>query len=281
MTDLSSAPGPAKRDDMPTAVSPTSGDATKRATPLLRVATYNIHSCVDTSNHVAMEKTARVIDGLNADVIALQEVDAGRRRTGGRHQARWLGRRLAMDWLFYPVIHRVDEQYGLAVLSRVPMEAVRFARLPTPRMIRPREVRGVMWVRLQTPAAAVDLVNTHLGLQRRERRLQIEALMGEDWLGRMPKNGPQILCGDFNAGPRSYVYRRIRSRLIDVQQNRSGFGTARATFFSYCPILRLDHIFVSPRFSILRAGVSTAPPARSASDHLPVRAELHWPEGRM
>lgn len=221
-----------------------------------------------------MEKTAQVIANMDADVVALQEVDAGKPRTGHVHQARWLARRLGMDHLFYGVVRSGAEQYGLALLSRIAMERVKCGRLPAPRYRKPREVRGAMWVRLRLSAGAVSLINTHLGLLERERRVQIAALLGKEWLGAVPKTEPVILCGDLNAGLRSQVYRRVCAHLSDVQRSDAATGRYRATFFSFYPIRCLDYIFVSGHLSPRQVTVPITYPARSASDHLPVCAEL-------
>lgn len=241
----------------------------------LKVATYNIHRCIDRAGVAAPEQIAAVLAATGADVVALQEVDADRPRTGGVHQARRLAEHLGMRACYFPVIRRPrGGRYGLAVLSRFAYEEVQFGRLPAPRLRRPREMRGAMWLRLATPRGTIHLVNTHLGLQARERRMQIDALLGDQWLGALGDDAPLVLCGDFNAGLRSYVYRRVCDRLADVHRLRPVATGRRATFFSFYPLWCLDHIFVSSHLTPLRVAVPSAPPAARASDHLPVFAEL-------
>lgn len=241
---------------------------------MLKVATYNLHSCIDLYGRVNPEKTCKVIAGLKADVIALQEVDVHRSRTAALDQPQWLAGRLGMDYCFHALLTAGHEQYGLAILSAVPLRRVKLGRLPAPALKIPSEVRGAMWVRLKTAGGDVHLVNTHLGLRAAERRVQISALLGKKWLARIPPADPVIVCGDFNAGPFSPVYRRLMVRLADVQNANTGLRFAKPTFFAVYPVLRLDHIFVSHHFRVLRAAVVTAPPARTASDHLPLLTEL-------
>jgi len=240
----------------------------------LKVATYNIHSCIDTARVVDMEKIAGVIAETGADVVALQEVDADKPRTGGADQPKWLANRLGMEHFFYPVVRSGAEKYGLAVLSLLPMEKVKFGRLPAPEAKKPREVRGAMWIRLKTPAGPVNLINTHLGLRAGERRLQIGKLLGDRWLGALDKEEPSVFCGDFNAGRRSYVYRQICKRFSDVQRLKGCPKSPRPTFLSFYPIWCLDHIFVSDHFSLVQMEVPFTRLARRASDHLPVVAEV-------
>lgn len=239
----------------------------------LKLLTYNIHSCIDTMRAVDMERTARVIAETGANVVALQEVDVNKARTGRMDQARWLADRLGMNHRFYPVVKAGAEWYGLAVLASLPMQTVRCGRLPAPAAKRPREVRGVMWIRLSTARGPVNLFNTHLGLRAAERLAQIRNLLGGDWIGGLAEDEPVVFCGDFNAGRRSPVYREINRRFVDVHQQR-GTGAPQPTFLSFYPILCLDHIFVSPRFSVVRSAVPSNRLARRASDHLPVFAEL-------
>jgi len=47
----------------------------------------------------------------------------------------------------------------------------------------------------------IQFVNTHLGLNAREKLLQIHALLGQDWLEGRTGTDPVVLCGDFNADP--------------------------------------------------------------------------------
>jgi endonuclease/exonuclease/phosphatase family metal-dependent hydrolase len=118
---------------------------------------------------------------------------------------------------------------------------------------------------------AIDIINTHLGLRARERRLQVDALLGADWIGASRR--PLMLVGDLNAVPRSGAYRRLSSRLHDAQ--RLARGWPQPTFPSRLPILRIDHVFVSAGIDILRVATAKSPLARIASDHLPLIVDFH------
>ncbi len=245
--------------------------------PSLRVLTYNIHACMGMDGKTSPDRTARVIGSLTPDVVALQEVDAGRSRTDGVHQAQRLGEALEMAHRFFPIIESEDGQYGLAILSRFPIRRERFAVLPGP-FGRGREQRGAMHVTLDTPDGPVHLFNTHLSLYRQERIAQIEALLGAGWLSDPPSGEPVILCADLNAGPRSPAYRRLAGRLRDVQTSMPG-TVPRATFFSRSPILRLDHIFIGGPMAPAAVCVPNSQEVRLTSDHLPLFAELRRADG--
>lgn len=48
----------------------------------LRIATYNIHKCVGIDRRYSPERIAEVLEEIDADVIALQEVLCHSRKTG-------------------------------------------------------------------------------------------------------------------------------------------------------------------------------------------------------
>lgn len=116
------------------------------------------------------------------------------------------------------------------------------------------------------------MINTHLGLLARERRMQVEALLGPDWLGSLD-NPRVVLCGDFNAGPRSPVCRRLGARLRDAQMELTGRPPA-ATWFGRWPLGRIDHIFVGEGLRVVDAMVLSTELDKTASDHLPLLADL-------
>ncbi len=238
----------------------------------VRVLTYNIHSCIGMNRQVFPKRIARVIDSLEPDVIALQEVDKGQRRSGWQDQAAALADYLEMEHRFFPLIHGSEGEYGLAMLSRLPVEEVRCGVFDANRPQK-EEPRGAMWMKVTAPRGEIHCINTHLSLYPNERRRQVDTLMGRGWLGAVPAGAQVILCGDMNGGPRSYVYQKLSSLLRDVQAD-TAHRMPRGTFFSGNPVMRIDHIFVSHHFDTRSICVPGTREARIASDHLPVLAEL-------
>lgn len=84
----------------------------------LRVLSYNIHHGRGTDNQVDLARIAKVISDSQADLVALQEVDHGTRRTGGVDQTSELGRLTGMHSQFCKQIDYDDGEYGQALLSR-------------------------------------------------------------------------------------------------------------------------------------------------------------------
>ncbi len=191
----------------------------------------------------------------------------GRRRTGAVDQAHSIATCLGMKSLFHPAIQIAEEQYGDAILTSLDMRLIKAGPLPSF-----GERRGALWVEGSYRGNAFNLVNTHLGLTRRDRSAQVAALLGPGWLGHADCRSPKILLGDFNAVRSSMAYRQISDQLADVWAG--GLGRPRKTFPSRLPLVRIDHIFVERSIKVIDVGVVDGRAARMASDHLPLYATI-------
>ena len=54
---------------------------------VMRIMTYNVHGCVGVDKKLDVGRIAAVIAQSKPDVVALQELDVGRARSGGEDQA--------------------------------------------------------------------------------------------------------------------------------------------------------------------------------------------------
>lgn len=243
----------------------------------IRILTYNVRRCLGTDGILSPERISEVIAECDADVIALQELDVGRLRSGGIDQAEVIGAHLGVDHVhFHPALRVRDELYGDAILTRHVSRLRKVGFLPNGGLIRPAEPRGALWVEVEVQGTPVQVFNTHLGLGRRERRVQAAALLSEEWLDHPGCRTPCLLAGDLNSLPRGSVYHRFAARLRDAH-SAGAAGRPAPTFPSRRPILRIDHIFTSRDIEVRQAGVWRSPIARVASDHLPLVAELLVP----
>ena len=92
--------------------------------------TYNIHSCIGMDGKISPERIARVIARYSPDIVALQELDVGRARTGRVDQADLIAQYLQMDYQFFPTVRIRKGLYGNAILTHFPMRSVRADKLP-------------------------------------------------------------------------------------------------------------------------------------------------------
>jgi len=244
-----------------------------------RILTYNVHRCLGTDGRLSPMRIADVIAAYEPDVVALQELDVGRARTGGGDQAYAIAQALGMDVHFHASLRVHREEYGNAILTHRPSELVKTGALPGLAGKPALEPRGALWTAVNLGGTDIQVINTHLGLRRHERLAQIDTLMGPHWLGHQACREPVILLGDFNATPRSRAYQRLVSYLRDAQaETRS--PRPKATFPSRLPMLRIDHVFVSRSIRVLRVETVRTPLARVASDHLPLLVEFQVVHGR-
>ncbi|MEJ7599953.1 MAG: endonuclease/exonuclease/phosphatase family protein [Kofleriaceae bacterium] len=233
--------------------------------PRLRVMTYNIRNGRGGDARVDLDRIAGVISPFEPEVVALQEVDVGRPRSGGVDQAADLAARLGMTASFAPCIERGCEQYGIATLTRWPLLGVRQLALPHDGVRRRSEPRCALLTRLHWPDTGTELaiVNTHLSILGRERPGQVDALLaGID-------ADEVVIAGDFNCTPWSSAFKTLACTLRPATR-RARSWPARL------PIVPLDHILYRGPLHVIRSGVWRGGAARMASDHLPVIAELEY-----
>jgi endonuclease/exonuclease/phosphatase family metal-dependent hydrolase len=239
----------------------------------IRIMTYNVHSCMGMDNKISPQRIARIIGRYEPDIVALQELDLKRPRTGGLDQPHFIARELKMIYHFHPSFKIEEEQYGNAVLSRFPIKVKNAGTLPSILNNSLLEPRGALWVDINIAGRHLQFINTHLSLFQREGVKQVKALMGDDWLSHPECAGSIVLCGDFNAPPSSSLCRHIKNRLRDAQETLPGHQP-KATWFSHYPVSRIDHVFVSGDIAVVGVQVAQGILERHASDHLPLIVDI-------
>ncbi len=245
---------------------------------MLRVATYNVHGCVGRDGQRSEERSAEVIRELEVDIVGLQELDRGRRRSGGIDQAEAIASRLGWHWHFQAATENGDEHYGHAILSRFPLQVRRTLSLPGRPPFYCRESRAAAGVDVATNFGTVQVVNTHLGLGRRERLEQAELLVSTHWGEGAETGRPLILLGDLNCLPGSKPHRLLGQHLRDVRTLVHPSQSLR-TFPTAFPLLAVDHIFVNTALQPVSLRVHRSARARVASDHFPLVAEMLLGQG--
>lgn len=241
----------------------------QQAKRMPRIITYNVHRCVGNDRRLDVGRIVDVLAALKPDVVALQELDVRRARTGGVDQAHEIAHRLDMACHFHAALQVEEELYGDAILTAHPETLVQVGPLPGYPRIPGLEPRGALWVQVEVGGAQVQIINTHLGLVPREQQIQAAFLAGPAWLRHPNCTGPRILLGDFNATATSVVYRTLNAQLAPARR-LAPVKTPTATFPSPLPVLRIDHVFVSPEIKVQAVFAPFDALTRMASDHLPL-----------
>jgi endonuclease/exonuclease/phosphatase family metal-dependent hydrolase len=225
------------------------------------VASYNIHKCVGVDNRFDPGRIAAVIAELDADVLALQEVDRRFGQRTGLLNTAALERRTGLTLLHVSDTPGGHGWHGNALLVRQG-RLLRLRRLHLPGA----EARGALVAELQLPTGKLRVVATHLGLLRRHRAMQAEALLDAIRHG---SPMPTLLMGDLNEWRPG-----VPSSLVGLEPFFGPLGPGQPSFPSRLPFLALDRILAHPREMLAGIEAHHSPLARLASDHLPLRAKL-------
>lgn len=228
----------------------------------LRVLCYNIHHGRGTDDKVDLPRLAKVIGSVDADVVALQEVDNKTKRTGGVDQTAELARLTELNGLFGRQIDFQGGTYGQAVLSRFAISGSNIHVLPGEP---DRETRIAFETRMDIYGKDHAFVSTHLHHQSQEFRVrQAEKIV--EVFGNV--GVPVIVAGDLNAYPNSEPL-----KVFKKEWGSATGGKAIATFPAPKPVNQIDYILFKPKgsFSVQQVKVLDEP---VASDHRPILAVL-------
>lgn len=248
----------------------------------MRLATWNILNGTALSDgRVDVDRLRAVVGGLDADVLALQEVD--------RHQPRSHGLDLVAEIAadaaaarFEPALWGTpgfdwrltgqtgEPAYGVGLISRWPVrswEVLRMSPAPVRAPIRLPGAPKLLWLRdeprvalaavLETPAGPLTVAATHLSFVPGWNVAQLRRVTR--WLTGLP--GPHVLLGDLN----------MPSLPARLTSGWTSLGRT-ATYPSSRPRIQLDHVLGHGALPAVRA-VST--PSVPVSDHRPLVVDLH------
>jgi len=239
----------------------------------LRVLCYNIHYGQGMDGKYDVERIARVIAAWKPDLVALQEIDVGVKRSGRVHQIREIARHLGMQSRYGSTQHYQGGLYGNGVLTRLPILDVAIHPLPYTEATKEKITypRGAIAVTVRAPnGKAVRFVSTHFQHNVPEDRLA-EARRINELFAADDDPTPTILAGDMNALPDSDPVRELLRKWKHAS-NEPEAPTAPSTR----PRSRIDYIFTR-RANSFRLIESAVIDEKIASDHLPVFAVLEMP----
>jgi endonuclease/exonuclease/phosphatase family metal-dependent hydrolase len=225
----------------------------------VRIATFNVlHGRSLTDGAVDLDRFAKAVAGLEADVLGLQEVDRDQPRSHGADLAgvaaaamgathvRFVAALSGTPGDTWTAADGAEQPgspaYGIALISRHPVLSWQVVRLPAPPVRVPLPVPGSRFPVLvrdeprvavaalvESPFGPVTVCTTHLsfvpGWNRRQLRTVMQELGGAD--------GPLVLTGDLN------MRRRPAARVSGLRSIAEG-----ATFPAHHPRRQLDHVLV-------------------------------------
>ncbi|TYP90044.1 endonuclease/exonuclease/phosphatase family metal-dependent hydrolase [Sphingobacterium allocomposti] len=229
----------------------------------LRILSYNIHhgNPPATPGKIDLEAIAAVIKSSKADLVGLQEVDIRVSRSNMVDQAKELAEMTGMSYFFSKGIDLERGEYGTLILTKHKIVGNRRYDLP---MVVPSENRSLAIIDVELPGGKiVSFANTHLDLKQENRLAQANYIteLG-DWYDR-----PLILVGDLNARPDSESIRVLEGYF---QRNTTSNGPTSPNTEAKNEI---DYIMVGKHTKFSWKTYKTLPEL-SASDHLPVFAEI-------
>lgn len=253
----------------------------------MRLASFNVlHGRSIEDGQVDADRFAAAIAALDADVLALQEVDRGQQRSGRLDLAHIAAQAAgAIAWRFAPAAVGTPDgrwvpagpgdgdfggpAYGVVLISRYPVSGwheMRFKPAPIRapvllpgsgqvRLLRD-EPRVALAARVETPAGAITVAATHLSFVPGWNIAQLAGLASV--LRGLP--APRLLLGDLN----------IPGSLPGRLTGWTPLGRC-PTYPTPRPRVQIDHILGSGVLSPVRSATT---PLLAISDHRPLVVDL-------
>jgi endonuclease/exonuclease/phosphatase family metal-dependent hydrolase len=236
----------------------------------VRVLCYNIHWALGMDGKYDVGRIADVIKAVKPDLVSLQEVDVGVKRSARVHEVQRLVELTGLAGYFGPTQHFEGGLFGNAVLTSLPLRYVQIHPLPyteaTPKL--QTYPRGAIAVTVTAPdGKPLRFVSTHFQHNVSDDRVA-EANEVNNLFAADGDSLRTILAGDMNAKPDEQPIRILLERWTNA-----GESPLEPTVPVENPTSRIDYIFYrnAANFRLKEARVI---PELIASDHRPVFAEL-------
>lgn len=225
------------------------------------VGSYNIHHGKGMDGKLDLDRIAAILKGMDADMIALQEVDKGCARSGGVDQAKYLAEKLKMHFVYGKAINLGEGEYGQAVLSKHPIKSSLVHLLPSK-----GEQRIVLETRVMIDEVEIPFCSVHLDHKSEEVRVG----QAKAFLEKVAKYPRLILCGDFNAGVDSETMGLFKKTMVVIPKAKvesTRFDGSGPVDIDFC-VVRLAGV----------KGLTKVLDEKVASDHKPIVTTLKWEE---
>ncbi|MHA1584210.1 MAG: endonuclease/exonuclease/phosphatase family protein [Promethearchaeota archaeon] len=216
----------------------------------LTIMTFNIQMGVNRSGNKNYDSQLKLIKDINPDIIGLQESDSSKPGGGNSDVVRYFADKLGYYSYYGP--KKVTGTYGNAILSRYPItNALTFFSYSDEDEI------GTAQVQIKVGSEIINVFNSHPAGSADAKLAHIQAVMS-----RVNGLSNVISMGDFNSRENSTYYNASTAVLVDsflaIHPNHFDENNVNQT-------RRIDHIFVSPEFSISGSYFISSP--ESQTDH--------------
>jgi endonuclease/exonuclease/phosphatase family metal-dependent hydrolase len=236
----------------------------------VRVLVYNIHAGKDAGGTPNLDAVAALVKDVSADIVLLQEVDRGTKRSGGVDQLQVLMDLSGFEGAFGRTLDYDGGLYGIAALSRAGFgyqNTVPLRVLPAQtRAGGTREPRGALVTIAHTRLGRLQAMTTHLDASAGDEYRHQEAdRLYEILRERRATGTPLMLGGDINATPESAVIQKLLGFGLRDAWAECGQGDG-FTFPASQPAKRIDYLFLTGALRCTDARVIDS----QASDHRPL-----------
>jgi endonuclease/exonuclease/phosphatase family metal-dependent hydrolase len=222
----------------------------------LKIMSYNVRNCKGLDNIVDYKRVSDIINRVNADIVALQELDSATERSHKIVVLQELAKQTKMIPTFRASISYQGGKYGIGILTKE--KPLKTEEIPLPGK---EEKRSLLVVEL----AHFVICCTHWSLTREDRIASVELI--NKIAGKYSK--PVFLTGDLNAEPGSAEIKNLEQ---DWQiMNDSKQPTIPANDPKKCIDFILAKKDLKYEFKRIKSVVENEP---VASDHLPVWVEI-------
>ena len=244
-----------------------------------KVLVYNIHAGKDAKGVDNLAGVAELVRSSGADIVLLQEVDNGTRRSGNVNQPAVLARSTGFHVAFGSALDYDGGKYGVAILSRWPIleDTLFHLHVDPPQLRAPNshEPRGALRAIIASPVGKLAVINTHIDAQASDRWRKQEADSVVSLVAQARRLVPMVIAGgDMNSTPESAVQSNVRAAGLRDSWTECASGDG-FTYPDDKPVKRIDYLYLTGSIRCASASVIET----RVSDHRPLLIDIRLATG--
>ena len=205
---------------------------------IIKVLTFNIYHGETMKGDFDLDKIASVINKINPDFVALQEVDYKTNRTKKYDLVTELAYRTKLSPLFGRAMYYDGGEYGEGILSKTTF--IKTEAIPLPYTDN-HEPRTALLIITELPSKdTICFIGTHLDHLKNDNNRIMQAKKINQILEKI--SYPVILAGDLNDTPHSRTISILEKKWTSTSKDN-----AQKTFPSNSPEEKIDYIMYYPQ----------------------------------